>query len=219
MRLQERLGPQHSSLPGHFYASGAVAPNACLRRAERNSRTTWKRSGKRGRSDAATLALGGAGGPRRSPPRPVRGCAPDFCQRSPCRPPWPCLTEAMFLWRAGGLPAPFSVGGSGGRSGRLTHPRSHRMGADTDAPCSYAPNGYLPMRRWSPRPSGADCAAVFTLDRHFYAYRIDGQYPFEHPVAPATRWAAACVRHCTMALGGFPQVAFSTRTCPRRECS
>lgn len=95
---------------------------------------------------------------------------------------WPCLTEAMYLlWRAGGLPAQEELWGYLADSLVVLHiPTAIEwerirtlMQQYHDAPMDLADASLvtaaerLQLRR------------IFTLDRHFYAYRIDGQHPFD----------------------------------------
>lgn len=95
---------------------------------------------------------------------------------------WPCLTEVMYLlWRAGGLPAQDELWGYLADGLVVLHmPAAAEwerirtlMQQYHDAPMDLADASLvtaaerLQLRR------------IFTLDRHFYAYRIDGQHPFD----------------------------------------
>jgi predicted nucleic acid-binding protein len=109
----------------------------------------------------------------------------DALQRLPAQPlltTWPCFTEAMYLlWRAGGLPAQDELWGYLADGLVVLHlPEATEwerlralMQQYHDAPMDLADASLvaaaerLQLRR------------IFTLDRHFYAYRIDGKYPFD----------------------------------------
>ena len=95
---------------------------------------------------------------------------------------WPCLTEAMYLlWRAGGVPAQDELWGYLADGLVILHrPEATEweriralMQQYQDAPMDLADASLvaaaerLQLRR------------IFTVDRHFYAYRIDGKYPFD----------------------------------------
>jgi len=95
---------------------------------------------------------------------------------------WPCLTEAMYLlFRVGGLPAQdelwsFLVDGLV----RLHLPEQREwqrlrslMQDYSDSPMDLADASLV--------AAGEQLAVrhVFTLDRHFHAYRMNGQHPFE----------------------------------------
>ena len=95
---------------------------------------------------------------------------------------WPCLTEAMYLlWRIGGLLAQDELWGYLADGLVVLHiPAANEwerirtlMQQYHDAPMDLADASLvtaaerLQLRR------------IFTLDPHFYAYRIDGQHPFD----------------------------------------
>ncbi len=95
---------------------------------------------------------------------------------------WPCLTEAMYLlWRAGGSPAQDELWGYLADGLVVLHtPEADEwsricvlMRQYQDAPMDLADASLvvaaerLHLRR------------IFTIDSHFYAYRINGQYPFD----------------------------------------
>jgi uncharacterized protein len=95
---------------------------------------------------------------------------------------WPCLTEAMYLlWRASGVPAQDELWGYLADGLVILHrPEATEwericalMQQYQDAPMDLADASLvaaaerLQLRR------------IFTVDRHFYAYRIDGKYPFD----------------------------------------
>src|SRR5205823_13257184 len=95
---------------------------------------------------------------------------------------WPCLTEVMYLlWRAGGLPAQDELWGYLADGLVVLHSSAatewerirtlmqqyHYAPMDLADASLVAAAGRFQLRR------------IFTLDRHFYAYRIDGQHPFD----------------------------------------
>ena len=95
---------------------------------------------------------------------------------------WPCLTEAMYLlWRAGGVPAQDELWGYLADGLVVLHaPEAQEwarmrvlMQQYQDAPMDLADASLvvaaerLHLRR------------IFTVDRHFHAYRIDGTHPFD----------------------------------------
>jgi predicted nucleic acid-binding protein len=95
---------------------------------------------------------------------------------------WPCFTEAMYLlWRASGLPAQEELWGYLADGLVIVHrPEATEwerirvlMQQYQGAPMDLADASLvvaaerLQLRR------------IFTLDRHFYAYRIDGTHPFD----------------------------------------
>ena len=95
---------------------------------------------------------------------------------------WPCWTEAMYLlWRAGGVPAQDELWGYLADGLVVLHvpeaqewERMRRlMQQYQDAPMDLADASLvvaaerLHLRR------------IFTVDRHFHAYRIDGTHPFD----------------------------------------
>ena len=95
---------------------------------------------------------------------------------------WPCLTEAMYLLsRAGGLPAQDELWGYLADGLVVLHiPETTEweriralMRQYHDAPMDLADASLVAAaERFQLR-------RIFTLDRHFYAYRIDGQHPFD----------------------------------------
>ncbi len=95
---------------------------------------------------------------------------------------WPCLTEAMYLlWRAGGMPAHDELWGYLADDLVVLHiPEATEwerirtlMQQYHDAPMDLADASLVAAaERFQLR-------RIFTLDRHFYAYRIDGQHPFD----------------------------------------
>ncbi len=101
---------------------------------------------------------------------------------SPLLTTWPCLVEAMYLlWRAGGLPAQEELWGYLADGLVVLH---------TPEPGEWERMREL-MRQYHDTPMDlADASLVvaaerlnlrriFTLDSHFYAYRINGIEPFE----------------------------------------
>jgi predicted nucleic acid-binding protein len=94
----------------------------------------------------------------------------------------PCLTEAMYLlWRAGGLPAQDELWGYLADGLVVLHIPAVTewerirtlMQQYHDAPMDLADASLVTAaERFQLR-------RIFTLDRHFYAYRIDGQHPFD----------------------------------------
>jgi len=95
---------------------------------------------------------------------------------------WPCLTEAMdLLWRAGGVPAQDELWGYLANGLVVLHVTEAQewermrvlMQQYQDAPMDLADASLvvaaerLHLRR------------IFTVDRHFHAYRIDGTHPFD----------------------------------------
>lgn len=95
---------------------------------------------------------------------------------------WPCFTEAMYLlWRAGGLPAQDELWGYLADGLVVLHiPEATEweriralMQQYHDAPMDLADASLVTAaERFQLR-------RIFTLDRHFYAYRIDGRHPFD----------------------------------------
>ena len=95
---------------------------------------------------------------------------------------WPCFTEAMdLLWRAGGLPAQDELWGYLADGLVVLHiPEATawermrtRMQQYHDAPMDLADASLVAAaERFQLR-------RIFPLDRHFYAYRIDGRHPFD----------------------------------------
>ena len=95
---------------------------------------------------------------------------------------WPCLTEAMYLLgRAGGLPAQDELWGYLADGLVVLHlPGATEwermrtlMQQYHDAPMDLADASLVTAaERFHLR-------RIFTLDRHFYAYRIDGQHSFD----------------------------------------
>ena len=95
---------------------------------------------------------------------------------------WPCLTEAMcLLWRAGGLSAQDELWGYLADGLVVLHSPAATeweqirtlMQQYHDAPMDLADASLVTAaERFQLR-------RIFTLDRHFYAYRIDGQHPFD----------------------------------------
>lgn len=90
---------------------------------------------------------------------------------------WPCLTEAMYLlWRAGGLPAQDELWGYlADRLVVLHIPATTEwerirtlMQQYHDAPMDLADASLVTAAE------RCQLRRIFTLDRHFYAYRIDG---------------------------------------------
>lgn len=101
---------------------------------------------------------------------------------SPLLTTWPCLVEAMYLlWRAGGLPAQEELWGYLADGLVVLH---------APEPGEWERMREL-MRQYHDTPMDlADASLVvaaeqlnlrriFTLDSHFYAYRINGTQPFE----------------------------------------
>jgi predicted nucleic acid-binding protein len=94
----------------------------------------------------------------------------------------PCLTEAMYLlWRAGGVPAQDKLRGYLADGLVVLHiPDATEwerirtlMQQYHDAPMDLADASLVTAAE------RVQLRCIFTLDRHFYAYRIDGQHPFE----------------------------------------
>ena len=90
---------------------------------------------------------------------------------------WPCLTEAMYLlWRAGGLPAQDELWGYLADGLVVLHiPAATEwerirtlMQQYHDAPMDLADAALVTAAE------RCQLRRIFTLDRHFYAYRIDG---------------------------------------------
>lgn len=95
---------------------------------------------------------------------------------------WPCFTEAMYLlWRAGGLPAQDELWGYLADGLVVLHiPAANEwerirtlMQQYHDAPMDLADASLVAVaeRRHLRR--------IFTLDRHFYACRIEGKQAFD----------------------------------------
>jgi predicted nucleic acid-binding protein len=106
-------------------------------------------------------------------------------QRLPAQPlltTWPCLTEAMYLlWRAGGLPAQDELWGYLADGLVVLHiPAATEwerirtlMQQYHDAPMDLADASLVAAAE------RCQLRRIFTIAGHFYAYRIDGQHPFD----------------------------------------
>lgn len=95
---------------------------------------------------------------------------------------WPCLVEAMYLlWRAGGAQAQEELWGYLAEDLVILHTpedgewRRLRtlMQQYSDAPMDLADASLVSAAERLER------SRMFTLDKHFYAYRINGKDPFE----------------------------------------
>ncbi len=95
---------------------------------------------------------------------------------------WPCWVEAMYLlWRAGGLPAQEELWSYLADELVVLHTPETRewermrtlMQQYHDAPMDLADASLVVTAE------RLNLRRIFTLDRHFYAYRINGTYPFE----------------------------------------
>ncbi len=95
---------------------------------------------------------------------------------------WPCLTEAMYLLgRAGAIPAQEELWGYLADGLAVLHtPQAQEwermrelMRQYSDAPMDLADASVVVAAEQ------LELVRVFTLDRHFHAYRINGKIPFE----------------------------------------
>jgi uncharacterized protein len=101
---------------------------------------------------------------------------------SPLLTTWPCLVEAMYLlWRAGGLPAQEELWGYLADGLVVLHtPEAGEwermrvlMRQYRDTPMDLADASLVVAAE------RLNLRRIFTLDSHFYAYRINGTHPFE----------------------------------------
>ena len=109
-------------------------------------------------------------------------CVEALNPASPLLTTWPCLVEAMYLlWRAGGFPAQDELWGYIA-DGLVV---LHRPMADEWQRLRVLMHQYrdIPMDIADASLVSAaehhNLRRIFTLDSHFYAYRIDGQHWFD----------------------------------------
>ena len=101
---------------------------------------------------------------------------------SPLLTTWPCLVEAMYLlWRAGGLPAQEELWGYLADGLVILHTSEagewermrELMRQYHDTPMDLADASLVVTAE------RLNLRRIFTLDSHFYVYRINGAHPFE----------------------------------------
>jgi len=100
---------------------------------------------------------------------------------SPLLTTWPCLVEAMYLlWRAGGLPAQEELWSYLADGLVILHTPEEKewermqilMRQYHDSPMDLADASLVVAAE------RRNLRQIFTLDSHFYAYRINGSQPF-----------------------------------------